>query len=154
MKDKANLLIIISIIIVVTCIRCCSNNRKQEPIPQTDTITIIKRDTITIIKPQPVIRYVDKIVRDTLYSVDSVLIPVNIPIETKVYQDSSYRAVVSGYKAELDSIYIFNKNQIQHINKITYKTKRINFSPSIGFGYGMFNRKFDMYVGFSIGYNF
>ena len=152
MKIKLPLLLIFVLLI---CLKCCySNNRKEEKIPQTDTITIIKRDTITIIKPQPVIRYVDRIVRDTLYSVDSVLIPVNIPIETKVYQDSSYRAVISGYKAELDSIYIFNKNQIQTINKITYKTKKWNISPSIGVGYGMFGRRIDLYVGFSINYNF
>lgn len=152
MKIEAKLLIIF--IIVLICFRYCSNEKKEEPIQIKDTISITKIDTITIIKPQPVIRYVDRIVRDTLYSVDSVLIPVNIPIETKIYADSSYRAVISGYKANLDTISIFNKNQIQTINKITYKTKRINFSPSIGFGYGMFNRKFDMYVGFSIGYNF
>lgn len=152
MKIEAKLLIIF--IIVVTSIRCCSNNRKEEPIPQTDTITIIKRDTITIIKPQPVIRYVDKIVRDTLYNTDSVPVLVDVPIETKVYQDSSYRAVVSGYKASLDTISIFNKNQIQYINKTTYKTKKWNVSPSIGLGYGVFNRKFDVYVGFSVNYNF
>lgn len=154
MKDKANLLIIISIIIVVTCIRCCSNNRKQESIPQIDTVTIIKRDTITIIKPQPIVEYRDRIIKDTLYSIDSIPVPVNLPIEVKVYQDSSYRAVISGYKPELDSIYIFNKNQIHTINKITYKTKKWNISPSIGFGYGAFNRKFDVYVGLSIGYSF
>lgn len=153
MKIEAKLLIIF--IIVLICLKCCYfNNRKEEKIPQTDTITIIKRDTITIIKPQPVIQYRDRIVRDTLYNTDSIPVLVDVPIETKVYADSNYRAVVSGYKASLDAISIFNKNQIQYINKITYKTKRINFSPSIGFGYGMFNRKFDMYVGFSIGYNF
>lgn len=152
MKIKVNLLIIF--IIVLICLKCCHSNREKEEIQITDTITIIKRDTITIIKPQPVIRYVDRIVRDTLYSIDSIPVPVNLPIEVKVYQDSSYRAVISGYKAELDSIYIFNKNQIQYINKTTYKTKKWNVSPSVGFGYGMFNRKFDVYVGLSIGYSF
>lgn len=152
MKIKINLLIIF--IIVLICLKCCYSNKRKEEIQITDTITIIKRDTITIIKPQPVIRYVDRIVRDTLYNTDSVLVPVDVPIETKVYQDSSYRAVVSGYKASLDTISIFNKNQIQYINKITYKTKKWNISPSIGFGYGMFNRKFDVYVGLSIGYSF
>lgn len=152
MKIEAKLLIIL--LILVICFRYCSNEKKEEPIPQTDTITIIKRDTITIIKPQPIIQYRDRIVKETLYNTDSVLVPVDVPIEVKVYQNTNYKAVISGYKANLDSISIFNKNQIQYINKITYKTKRINFSPSIGFGYGMFNRKFDMYVGFSIGYNF
>lgn len=153
MKIEANLLIIISIIIVVICIRCCSKTKK-EPIKITDTITIIKRDTITIIKPQPVIRYVDRIVRDTLYSIDSIPVLVNIPIETKVYQDSSYRAIVTGYRPQLDSISIFNKNQIQYINKIIYKTKKWNVSPAVGVGYGIYHKKIDMYVGFSINYNF
>lgn len=151
MKIEANLLIII--IIVVTCIRCCSKTKK-EPIKITDTITIIKRDTITIIKPQHIYKYVDRIVRDTLYSIDSILVPVDVPIETKIYTDSSYKVVISGYRPELDSIYIFNKNQIQYINKITYKAKKWNFSPSVGVGYGAFNKKIDMYVGFSLNYNF
>lgn len=152
MKIEANLLIII--IIVVTCIRCCSNNRKEEVIRITDTITIIKTDTIRIIEPKPVIQYVDRIVRDTLYSIDSIPVLVDIPIETKVYQDSLYRAIVSGYKASLDSIFIKNRNQIQYINKITYKAKKWNISPSVGVGYGMFNRKIDVYMGFSLNYNF
>ena len=153
MKIEANLLIIISVIIVVICIRCCSNNRKEEVIRITDTITIIRTDTIEIIKPQPVIKYRNKIVRDTLYSIDSIPVLVDVPIETKVYQDSNYRAIISGYKTELDSIHIFNKNQIQYINKITYKTKKWNISPSVGVGYGAFNKKIDMYVGFSLNYN-
>lgn len=152
MKIEAKLLIIF--IIVLICLKCCYSNREKEQIQIADTITITKTDTITIIKPQPVIRYVDRIVRDTLYNTDSVPVLVDLPIETKVYQDSNYRAVVSGYRPQLDSISIFNKNQIQYINKITYKTKKWNISPSIGFGYGVFNRKFDVYVGLSIGYSF
>lgn len=153
MKIETNLLIILLILII--CFRCCPSSKAEKEVIQiTDTITITKTDTITIISPQPVIRYVDRIVRDTLYNTDSVLVPVNLPIEVKVYQDTSYRAVISGYKAELDSIYIFNKNQIQYINKTTYKTKKWNVSPSVGLGYGFYHKKIDMYVGFSINYNF
>ena len=88
MKIEAKLLIIF--IIVLICLKCCySNNRKEEKIPQTDTITIIKRDTITIIKPQPIVEYRDRIIKDTLYNTDSVPVLVDIPIETKVYQDTN-----------------------------------------------------------------
>lgn len=153
MKIEANLLIIF--IIVLICFRCCPSSKiEKEVIQIKDTITITQTDTITIIKPKTVYKYIDKIVKDTLYNTDSVLVPVDVPIETKVYQDSSYRAVISGYKPELDSIYIFNRNQIQYINKTTYKTKKWNVSPSVGVGYGFYHRKFDMYVGFSIGYSF
>lgn len=153
MKIEAKLLIIF--IIVLICFRCCPSSKiEKEEIQITDTITIIKRDTITIIKPQPTVEYRDRIIRDTLYSVDSVPVFINVPIETKIYTDSSYRAVISGYKASLDSIFILNRNQIQYINKITYKTKKWNISPAVGLGYGMFNKRIDMYVGFSIGYSF
>lgn len=153
MKININTLLII--ILILICFRCCvSSKTEKESIPQIDTITIIKRDTITIIKPQHIIKYRNKIVRDTLYSIDSIPVLVDIPIETKVYQDSLYRAIVSGYKASLDSIFIKNRNQIQYINKITYKTKKWNISPSVGVGYGAFNKKIDMYVGFSLNYNF
>lgn len=152
MKIEAKLLIIFVIILI--CFRYCSNEKKEEPIQIKDTISITKIDTITIIKPQPIVEYRDRIIRDTLYNTDSILVPVDVPIETKVYQDSNYRAVISGYRPQLDTISIFNKNQIQYINKITYKTKKWNISPAVGFGYGMFGKKFDMYVGFSINYNF
>lgn len=151
MKIKLPLLLIFVLLI---CLKCYYSNREKEESIRTDTITITQIDTITIIKPKTVYKYIDRIVRDTLYSVDSIPVLVDVPIETKVYQDSSYRAVISGYKAELDSIYIFNKNQIHTINKITYKTKKWNISPSIGVGYGIYHRKIDMYVGFSINYNF
>lgn len=153
MKIEAKLLIIF--IILIICFRCCPNSKiEKEVIQIKDTITITKTDTIRIIEPQPVIQYRDRIVRDTLYNTDSVLVPVDVPIETKIYTDSSYRAVISGYRAQLDSISIFNKNQIHIINKITYKTKKWNISPSIGVGYGFYHKKIDTYVGFSIGYSF
>ena len=152
MKININTLLII--ILILICFRCCvSSKTEKEPIKITDTITIIRTDTIEIIKPQPVIKYRNKIVRDTLYSIDSVLVPVDIPLETKVYEDTTYRAVISGYKTELDSIYIYNKNQIHTINKIIYKTKKWSINPAIGVGYGAFNKKIDVYVGFSLNYN-
>lgn len=153
MKININTLLII--ILILICFRCCvSSKTEKESIPQIDTITIIRTDTITIIKPQHIYKYVDRIIRDTLYSIDSILVPVNVPLETKVYEDTTYRAVISGYRANLDSIFIKNRNQIQYINKITYKTKKWNISPSVGVGYGAFNKKIDMYVGFSLNYNF
>ena len=152
MKIEAKLLIIF--IIVLICLKCCHSNNKKEESIRTDTITIIKRDTITIIKPQPVIQYRDRIIRDTLYSIDSIPVPINVPIEVKIYQDSNYKAIISGYRPQLDSISIFNKNQIHTINKITYKTQQWNISPAIGFGYGLYHKRVDMYVGFSVNYNF
>ena len=32
--------------------------------------------------------------------------------------------------------------------------QKFNVSPQIGVGYGMFNKKIDVYVGVGVGYNF
>lgn len=75
-------------------------NRKPEiKIEHTrDTI----RDTIRIPKPYPVKEIV----------IEKVPVPVGVDsleITQKTYKDSLYRAVVSGYKASLDTIEIYNK---------------------------------------------
>lgn len=84
--------------------------------PQTIANGIVEHrtDTITIVKPA--IERVDtfyKEVRvpvivtktDTLIQVDSVV--VYLPYERKVYEDSTYRAVVSGYEPVLEEIDVY-----------------------------------------------
>lgn len=75
-----------------------------------DTVTCTVLDTIVLEKP--VYRYSYK--TDTIHTYfttiqhDSVL--VEVPIEHKVYkEDSLYRAVVSGWKPSLDSLWIYPK---------------------------------------------
>lgn len=80
MKIKLPLLLIFVLLI---CLKCCYSNREKEEIQITDTITIIKRDTITIIKPQPIVEYRDRIIRDTLYSIDSIPVFINVPLKLK-----------------------------------------------------------------------
>ena len=63
--------------------------------------TLLVFDTITRVKPvyiasTPIVRY------DTLRVHDTIAVPV--PIERRVYADSNYRAVVSGWHPSLDSI--------------------------------------------------
>lgn len=86
----------------------------------------IVRDTIVIEKPMP---YAVEIVRteyvyvhtpaDTIYRIDSVLVAVDI--ERRVYQDSLYRAVVSGavvgnIHPSLDEIDIYAKTETKVVN--------------------------------------
>lgn len=47
---------------------------------------------------------------DTVHRSDSVA--VAIPITQKVYEDSTYRAYVSGYRPRLDSLFLFPRTQI------------------------------------------
>nr|DAK10382.1 MAG TPA: hypothetical protein [Caudoviricetes sp.] len=127
-----------------------SNRNSAENSLKTDTVTVIKTDTVTIMKPVVQYRYITKIITDTLYNMDSVLVPVRIPIESKTYQDSTYRAVISGYRASLDSIQVYPIHTITTITNT--KQKRFNIGIQAGVGYGCFNKKPDIYVGFGVSY--
>lgn len=119
---------------------------------RTDTVTITKIDTVTITKPVVQYRYITQVITDTLYNTDSVLVPVRIPIESKTYQDNTYRAVVSGYRASLDTIQVFPIHTYTTITNTITKQKRFNIGVQAGVGYGIFTKKPDLYVGLGLSY--
>ncbi len=127
-----------------------SNRNSVENSLKTDTITITKIDTVAVVKPAVQYRYITQVITDTLYNTDSIKVPVQIPIETKIYQDSIYRAVVSGYRASLDTIQIYPIHTITTITNT--KQKRFNIGIQAGVGYGFFNKKPDIYVGLGVSY--
>ena len=103
-----------------------------------DTLTF--RDTVVVYRPVPV--YVTQIRTDTVrlalvdqshttLTRDSATVAV--PITRKVYEDSTYRAVISGYKPNLDSLWV--RNTIREIYVVrTQKTapKRWGFDVTLG----------------------
>lgn len=129
-----------------------SNRKSKENSLKTDTVTIIKIDTITVTKPVVQYRYLTQVITDTLYNTDSIKVPVQIPIESKTYQDSTYRAVISGYRASLDTIQIYPIHTITTITNTIIKQKRFNIGVQAGVGYGFFNKKPDIYVGLGVSY--
>jgi hypothetical protein len=129
-----------------------SNRNSTENSLKTDTITITKIDTVTVTKPVLNNRFITQVITDTLYNTDSVLVPVQIPIETKIYQDSTYRAVISGYRASLDTIQVYPIHTYTTITNIITKKKRFNIGLQAGVGYGCFNKKPDIYVGLGVSY--
>lgn len=117
---------------------------------KTDTVTITKIDTVTVTKPVLKYKYLTKIITDTLYSTDSIKVPVHIPIERTIFQDSTYRAVVSGYRASLDTIQVYPIHTYTTI--INTKQKRFNIGIQAGVGYGCFTKKPDVYVALGVSY--
>lgn len=119
--------------------------------PQIDTI----RDTITNTKPV----YVKRYIRDTCYLPadtvrisDSLYIP--IPIESRVYEDSTYRAVVSGFRPSLDSISVYRTNTI--ITRAVPTPVQPRISVGIQAGAGVTISKTPQiapYIGIGIQYN-
>lgn len=131
-----------------------------------DTVITEKRDTIilTNIKPYTEIKY--KKVVDTLKTTDSVFVPVEVPISLQKYEGDTlstdgtkvhYRASISGYRQSLDTLWLDVAHNDRTITKevVKWKKKRgFKIAPNASFGYGLFNKKPDMYVGIGISYNF
>ena len=106
--------------------------------------TLIIRDTVTHYVPQYVYKHTSDTIRvpvpvpgpepkpehDTVY--------VSLPKETKVYEDTRYRAEVSGYQPSLDRIDIFVKDRIVTQDKTQIVTVKRNARWGIGLqaGYG------------------
>lgn len=145
-----------------------------------DTVTIVIRDTVTIVKPQPseVTQLPSAVVRLPLWrsqnperrtASDSLCSPnadceqidhfpdsakmvdVVLPIERKVYEDSTYRAVISGAFAALDSITVYPRREVQRIT-ISNRPRRWGLGVSVG--YGITRNGVEPFLGISIHYNF
>ena len=130
--------------------------------PQPEPSVVIERDTVwkdtTIYEPQPAetintgktvyvkvpMPYPVPSGRDTIH--DSIEVPV--PILQKRYDDSLYTAWVSGFKPNLDSIRLYLPEvQTTITNTIVKPSPLITFGIQAGGGYGITNRKPDIYVG-------
>lgn len=108
----------------------------REPFPA-ETIDIGKTVYIKV----PVPKYLPG---DTVH--DSIDVP--IPIMQKRYEDSLYTAWVSGYEPALDSIDLRLPTITETVTKTIVKpSPLITFGVQVGSGYGVFNRKLDVYVG-------
>ena len=108
-----------------------------EPQP-TETIDIGKTVYIKVAVPQPQTQH------DTIH--DSIEVPV--PIVQKRYDDSLYTAWVSGFDPALDSIDLRLPTITETMTKTVVKpSPLITFGIQAGAGYGVFNRKPDVYIG-------
>lgn len=97
--------------------------------------TIILRDTITAYKPVPF----------NVYVVDTMWVPVTVhehdtvwaqlPREAKVYQDSTYRAVVSGFRPSLDTISVYQRTKVVTVtNNVRIPPPRWSWGVQAGLG--------------------
>lgn len=127
--------------------------------PEVVTSEIVRVDTLVVerVKEREVVREVLRV--DTIiFPVENVVrdtIVLTLPIERKVYADSLYRAVVSGYKASLDSMTIFPRTR--YVERVTRSPpKPFNFCVGLQAGYGITPKGAQPYagLGFSFGYTF
>lgn len=151
-----NLLYFISLFLlgfVLGCI-CVGRCGSGEVRTHSDTLTVF--DTIPFFQPIPrdstVIRYVTVRlpVNDTISCYDTVRVDsaaVVVPITQKAYIDSAYRAYVSGYLPNLDSLIITQRSTVV-TNTVTRPAPRFSFSLQAGVGALYDGRlRFGPYVG-------
>lgn len=112
-----------------------------------------RTDTITRVKPvyiasTPEIRIDTLIIREH----DTIAVPV--PIERRVYADSNYRAVVSGWHPSLDSISVYPETRIITIERERMEKERSRWGLGIQAGAGLSaNGAAVPYVGVGVQYN-
>lgn len=112
--------------------------RTPEPecIVQVDTLRI--RDTVLIERPVPVeVRMVDTMlvaVADTIRLSDTVYL--RLPREIKQYEDSLFRAQVSGYRPELDWIEVYP--QTVYLTKVVKTPSVRRWGLGLQAGYGAY----------------
>lgn len=145
---------VIGIIFSLKCPLFAPQPIETERVVQT-TIT----DTIRLVEPKEVVKRIvrnDTIkihVTDTILKIDTIY----LPREQRVYEDSLYRAVVSGYDPRLDSIEVYRPTIT--ITKIATRKEWRKFSYGLQAGVGLVNPmastpSFGWYMGFGIGYTF
>lgn len=128
---------------------------KSEKVCDTTKVTVI--DSVKKSFPMPidsfVVRYIAKslpIARDSAtkqFGNDSV--KVQISISQKVYEDTLYRAYISGYEPNLDSITI--KQRTTYITR-TIRDKESRFRIGLQAGYGLTPKGMQPYVGVGLSY--
>ena len=119
----------------------CARSRYESALNRADTVFVDKwlRDTIYMQKDSVIIRHHvaylpvhdTTTIRDTLHTVDSVL--VDVPISEKNYASENYRATIRGYQAELVDIWV---RQRETIVKVPYrKLWSVTLGPQVGYGF-------------------
>ncbi len=117
---------------------CRSNFPEIGGIGTTDTLRI--RDTVFKDRPVPVeVTVTDTMLvpfRDTVQVRvrDTVRVMVQVPRETKLYGDSTYRAQVSGYRPSLDWVEVYPQTVV--VTKIISADSRKRWGIGVQAGYG------------------
>ena len=122
--------------------------------PRIDTVVVV--DTITAEKPVYIDRYVTEYmevpVTDTIIRNDTTFI--QLPRESKVYaEDSVYRAVVSGYEATLDSLWLYRRTVTVTKENVVPVPQTKRFGVGVQAGYGVSKDGLTPYVGVGLHYN-
>ena len=150
--------------LTVTVVLCAISYKsgKSTAVANTDTVVVVKWDTMHIVKPvaaesKPLglrsyrlklLGRVEEFQAQSFPNLDELerndSVEVELPITQKVYEDSTYKAYVSGFDARLDSIILYPPTRY-----ITIATKENQSSWSWGLqaGVGITPKGVQPYIG-------
>ena len=160
MRDwvKKLLQVVAVLAVALVAVICIDKRIAQKPpkiIVETRIDTLVIRDTIRTVQPKYIaVKVVDTIRVPVPVAGGKDTVWAELPKEQKVYSDSTYRAVVSGYLPSLDTIDVFRKTVF--IDKETTKTVYVQpsrWSIGVGAGYGVTKSGLSPYIGIGVQYN-
>lgn len=162
MKKYLYIISVIALLFIAFYFFAFLKNEKEEV--KTEVVKCVKIDTLKIFDTiriiKPILVKSARLRKDTIFITKKAFIDsskVVLPIEQKIYSDSSYTAFVSGYRAVLDSIHIRSPTTIinREIERVITQTKRKHFNIGVvgGLGYGFTTKKIEPFVGFGLSYN-
>ncbi len=137
-------------------VRCTRNDTPNDNIIRD---TLVVHDTIHIEKPvTKLVKTVDTVM---VFATDTVRISdtlyIRIPMETKVYADSTYKAQVTGYRASLDWVEVYPQTVVitEQITKQVKKKTHWGIGISAGYGATLNNKQVVLspYIGVGVSYN-
>ena len=130
---------VVAVLMVVSGVLLWSDLHRRTTTPtivvKTVRDTLVIHDTITAYKPVPF----------NVYVVDTMWVPVTVsktdtvwaqlPRTAKVYQDSTYRAVVSGFRPSLDTISVYQRTKVITVtNNVRIPPPRWSWGVQAGVG--------------------
>lgn len=150
--------VVIALALIAAAFLLGRRSVKPEIVEIHRTDTVVVRDTVRETVLVPKIRYLTRV--DTVLLPvpgDTVEVPVLVPISRKVYEGEDYRAVVSGFRASLDTLDIFRKTQTVTntvVQRVEVPGKPKRWGIGVSAGYALTPQGVKPYIGAGISYSF
>ncbi|WP_302165052.1 DUF6808 domain-containing protein [Alistipes ihumii] len=150
--------VVIALALIAVAFLLGRRSVKPEIVEIHRTDTVVVRDTVRETVLVPKVRYLTRV--DTvLLKVpgDTVEVPVLVPISRNVYEGEDYRAVVSGFRASLDTLDIFRKTQTVTntvVQRVEVPGKPKRWGIGVSAGYALTPQGVKPYIGAGISYSF
>ena len=150
--------VVIALALIAVAFLLGRRSVKPEIVEIHRTDTMWMRDTVRETVLVPKICYLTRV--DTVLLLvpgDTVKVPVLVPISRNVYEGEDYRAVVSGFRASLDTLDIFRKTQTVTntvVQRVEVPGKPKRWGIGVSAGYALTPQGMKPYIGAGVQYNF